>query len=311
MFPVVHSFSIIVPTIGRHALLARLLSSIARQRHPVLEVIIVDQSPAAVDIKELLAALSAGAMTPRLRYVHAPQIRGAAEARNYGALIAGGEILLFLDDDVTIDEDFVYWLARAFEDRTVAGAAGMINDANGRRPSAIYRFFFQLFYVGEFRQRRQEIWWSNHKGLALTNTLPGVVAYRKSIWSEYRFDEALTGHSLGEDIDLSYRVGKKRKLVIDTRAHCLHYSAPAPYKRERRVMTAIIAFYHYHFRKNMRGTPLQWFQFAWINVGYLLFTIAQCDHDRLLGLGDGWREIMRRGVAYRPKPEQVPARADH
>lgn len=299
------SFTVVIPTIGRQRLLKQVVSSVAKQRCPVLEIIIVDQTQESLD-QRLLADLSVSETSTRVRYFHAPKLRGAAEARNYGAGFAQGDVILFLDDDVEIAGDYLYWLALIFENLEVAGASGMIEDTHIRRVPMWYQWLFRLFYIGEFRQRRQEIWWSDKRKPMLTNTLPGVVAYRRVIWENYKFDEALTGHSIGEDIDLSYRIGKRWLLVIDTRARCLHDPAPAVYKSPRRVMAETIAFYHYHFRKNMEGTCSQWLQFLWVNVGFLFLSLVQLNYGKLLGFFDGWREIFRRPTAYRPSRLNTP-----
>lgn len=294
------TFSVIVPTVMRHQLLEGLLRSVAGQCYPVSEVIIVDQTPQPAN-QENLAACLVNEPPIALCYLHAPIVNGAAQARNYGGTIAIGNIVLFLDDDVTLDSEFTLRLAHAFEDPTVAGATGMIVDTHNPRPSAFYRLLFRAFFIGEFRQVRQEIWWSGKKGIMRTNTLPGVVAYRRDIWREYQFDETFTGHSTGEDTELSYRIGKHWKLVIDTRTYCLHDPAPATYKTARSLMANTLLFYHYHFRKNMRGTLSQWFQLLWIIIGYVLRGVIRRDTRQLLGILDGWRGIMERGIIYRPE----------
>ena len=95
--------SIIVPTIGRPASMARLLRSLSAQRGaPAFEVVVVADG---------VAPAATGTGDPRgwpfeLR-VTACEGRGAAAARNTGARAATSHVLLFLDDDVELDEGTV------------------------------------------------------------------------------------------------------------------------------------------------------------------------------------------------------------
>ncbi len=99
--------SVVVPCYGGQDQLDRVLEALAGQTHPGhrLEVIIADDgSPVAPDLS------AAGALDVQL--VQQPD-RGfrAAAARNLGARAAGGEVLLFLDQDTVPEPDYVAALA--------------------------------------------------------------------------------------------------------------------------------------------------------------------------------------------------------
>jgi glycosyltransferase involved in cell wall biosynthesis len=85
--------SLIVATCGRAAELQRLLESIVVQRHPDLEVIVVDQNPD--DRVMRVIAPYQGA----LEIVHRRSEPGATRARNVGLAVATGDIIGFPDDD--------------------------------------------------------------------------------------------------------------------------------------------------------------------------------------------------------------------
>jgi glycosyltransferase involved in cell wall biosynthesis len=61
-----------------------------------------------------------------LRYVQQKN-QGATAARNYGATISQSEILVFLDDDITISPQTLEAFAHTFEQRTKVLAMGTIN----------------------------------------------------------------------------------------------------------------------------------------------------------------------------------------
>jgi GT2 family glycosyltransferase len=51
----------------------------------------------------------------------------------------------------------------------------------------------------------------------------GAVVYLRHILQQYSFDEWLRGYSYLEDLDFSYRIGKKYKLAVVANAHFHHY----------------------------------------------------------------------------------------
>jgi GT2 family glycosyltransferase len=98
------SLSIVVPTHDRRARLGRLLGALARlyragARFDV--VIVIDGSTDGT-----AQMLSAFAAPYRLQVIAQPQ-RGPGAARNAGIRAATGDVLLFLDDDVVPQGDFV------------------------------------------------------------------------------------------------------------------------------------------------------------------------------------------------------------
>ncbi|HXW03666.1 MAG TPA: glycosyltransferase [Vicinamibacterales bacterium] len=90
--------SVVVPTFNRRDSLTRLLQSLGRSRTAAasrLEVIVVDDGSS----DGTLEVVRRGGW-PFSLHVLTQQRRGAAVARNAGARVATGDVLLFLDDDV-------------------------------------------------------------------------------------------------------------------------------------------------------------------------------------------------------------------
>jgi glucosyl-dolichyl phosphate glucuronosyltransferase len=68
---------------------------------------------------------------PRFRYIFEPQ-QGLSHARNTGIRKANGEVIAFVDDDVTVDADWLRELTTPFEGLRWAGAGGKIRAENAR-----------------------------------------------------------------------------------------------------------------------------------------------------------------------------------
>ena len=94
------------------------VDSVRGQSLPSLEIILV------VDYNDALYQRATVAM-PDVIVVENQERRGLSGARNTGAARAGGEIIAFLDDDATAHEDWLWFLADAYENSAVVGTGGL------------------------------------------------------------------------------------------------------------------------------------------------------------------------------------------
>ncbi|MEM8997367.1 MAG: glycosyltransferase [Acidobacteriota bacterium] len=93
--------SVLIPTLDRYPYLDVVLEQLARQTAPVLEVLVIDQT--APERRRKAWATPAG-LDVRVFERDRP---GQSSARNVGLRAARGEVILFLDDDVEMDDDLV------------------------------------------------------------------------------------------------------------------------------------------------------------------------------------------------------------
>lgn len=96
--------SVIIPTYNKLSRLKLTLHALLRQRYPEYEIIIVDDG-SDVETREYLHNLK-DKNADVIRIIS--QInQGRARARNIGARHAKGDRLVFVDDDIIVDKDFV------------------------------------------------------------------------------------------------------------------------------------------------------------------------------------------------------------
>lgn len=108
--------SIIVCTYNGGDHLPNCLRACLAVEYPDLEVVLVDDG--STDNTESVAA-----KFPTVRYVRQDHA-GLAAARNRGAKEATGSLLAYTDDDCEPDRDWLFWIARAFENPAVGAAGG-------------------------------------------------------------------------------------------------------------------------------------------------------------------------------------------
>lgn len=203
------TISIVVPTKDRPDEVARMLASIRAQATMPLEVIVVDQSTPAYELEPF----------PELVHLHDATIGGASAARNRGALVAAGDVVLFLDDDVVLESDCVGEIARAFAARpALVGAQCAIHNPWDDAPPSLYDLSTRIFEHGFFDSRP-----ARRAGEQIPRLIDGLAsAYRRDFLKRERFDEALPGYSLAEDWDLTKRAARYGTLTIVTTARVRH-----------------------------------------------------------------------------------------
>lgn len=128
--------SVIIPTHDRSLILEQTLSHLACQRFAgKWEIIVVNSN--CTDETDRVVRSSQAEFSTEVKLVYAER-RGAAAARNAGAKAAAGKFLLFMDDDILAEPDFVskhfagvsgnegYWIVGQFpflpeQEKTVFG----------------------------------------------------------------------------------------------------------------------------------------------------------------------------------------------
>jgi hypothetical protein len=94
------TFSIVIPAYNRESFIERAVTSCLRQRHPALEVIVVDDG--SIDRTSTIVS---NIHDRRLRLIVQPANRGLAAARNLGIAQARAEWVITLDSDDELTSD--------------------------------------------------------------------------------------------------------------------------------------------------------------------------------------------------------------
>jgi len=117
--------SVIIPTINRYNDLLNTVNDLMRQNFKDFEIIIIDQTD---NINEkIVSQIKSNSIT---NYILS-NVKSASAARNIGIIESKGDILLFLDDDVIInDKEYLSYFISNLKDTSISGIVGPIIDIN-------------------------------------------------------------------------------------------------------------------------------------------------------------------------------------
>ena len=280
--------TVIIPTKNRESDLRSTLQDLAAQTRRPDEVVVIDQSA--------VPSLNTGNCSLALSYIHAPELSGAAAARNLAMDLAAGDLWIFLDDDVILEPQYVEEIVKAYSPG-ITGVSGIIT--NYRTPPLSQRLFDMCFSKGPFSDDRQRIYWRAEE-LRFKQPQPvrqfgcGVMSFRAAAIRCLRFDPNLIGGSLAEDIDFCAHLPSNSKLVIAPNARLIHKRSAVGRATAHWLDLHSQAAVYMRTRNWHRGW-LDDLAFAWLQVGYAFIATIGTMKRRSLEPFRSWRRGSERG----------------
>jgi GT2 family glycosyltransferase len=216
------SVSFVIPTFRRPEALKATLDAMLAVEHPpeLCDVIVVDNAPDGAT--ETVVRGCAG-LAIAVRYVVEPR-GGSARARNRGARVARGELLILCDDDILVEPDHIrrhLETRERYGDCLVGGSwqfAPKTLEALTRTPFGRYRIALDQRFRGrpDGRQLDENCW--DVEALAACN----LVISRRLFWELGGFDEEFP-FAGAEDLEFSMRATRAGcRLIRDEGIRLLH-----------------------------------------------------------------------------------------
>jgi glycosyltransferase involved in cell wall biosynthesis len=296
---------LVIATKGRPEPLTAALDSAGPELASDGEVIVVDGDPAqsARPVVEELRIRH-----PQLELVYIDRGGGSAIQRNVGIDAASGDVVVFIDDDCTIEPGMFAALSTAYDDPTVVGATGRIHRPRrdgvvaepdsrlrwlilgGGRQGAMTSFGFRrpIFDVQQPRD---------------VQYMPGpLMSARRDVAAEVRFDEALTEYALGEDDDFSYRTSLRGRVRYEPTAAVLHHELGWTSMDHRALDRLRVINRTYLFQKNFPQTFRARAGFTALLAILCAHRVLNRDWSGLRGLTEGMCQARRSSGAGPVRP---------
>lgn len=261
------------------------LDSIFDQTVAAREIIVVDDSDNN-ETELLINSLKQDSRQEDLIYIRNSGEKSATLARNLGIQTSRGDFVMFLDDDVILDESHFSEIMKVFGDFPNAmGAQGwMVQDYRKGLFNSLLRIAARVFYLGHTVENQCRAYPSTN--VTYPYTLSGIVscewlhgcncAICKKILKEFCFDERLREYTWKEDLDLSYRIQRKYpgSLYITPKARLIHKESSAGRRPLKRLTYIKEAYTLYVFFKDFDSGIKSKAIFIWSKIGALLFLLS-------------------------------------
>lgn len=276
------------------------LESSARVLLSNSEVIVVDGDPAR-SAESVVQELAHRHPEMHIRYVASEA--GAALQRNVGIDLAYGDIVVFIDDDCTVEPGLFEALARAYGDPSVVGATGRIDGPSCERLGSNPHSRLRWLLLGGGRQGSMTRFGFRCPIMDVEQArdvqfMPGpLMSARRGLAAEVRFDERLAAYSLGEDDDFSYRLSRRGRIRYEPSAVVSHHELGWRQMDRRQMDRLQVVNRTYLFRKNYSQTLRARAGFATLLAALCAHRVLNREWSGLRGLVDGIRHVHRWGVS--------------
>lgn len=292
----VASVSVVFPTKNRPQDVAAAVESVLAQTVLPCQIIVVDQSSTEESRRGLMARIQLLPLDIRsaVEYIHLfdPIVRGLTEARNRSLPLVTGEFVLFLDDDVVLEPEFIERILEVYRDHAEAtGVSGIVT--NYSAPPASLLYWTHIFMRGPFWDDRQPVYWKASRlrdgdPVRVSRLGGGLMSFRRLAIQGMAFDENLRGACDGEDVDFCCHLQPGSVLMITPRARLIHKMSPAG-RASQHWLARHTRTMRYLYQRNWERGAFNRICFAWLNVGYVLAaTLGSVRHLSL----DSWRAVM-------------------
>ena len=261
------SISVVIPTCEREEHLVETITEVIKQDYTKYEVLVIDKTVRHKPETQVYLEQQTNAITIKLFRLTCASLPGA---RNYALRHCSGEIILFIDDDVRLEQGFLVAHARNYVDRPEIGAvAGRVFDRMKLGDSG------GELEIEDLPPEASDpgIAWY-HIDLVHTVKAQRVISargcnmsYRREVFTKYglNFDERFRGSAVREESDFCLRLRQTGYHIwFDPEASLVHLGEESGgcHDISTRSLKYQVTFYHNHFFMGLKNlTPNQCLRF--------------------------------------------------
>lgn len=238
---------------------------------------------------------------------------GLTRQRNIGIRASTGDLLFFFDDDVVLDPDYLRHAVAVYADdrsERIGAVCGHVllppppRLSPGSMMRAAVQSLFLLDSLGDGRLKLSGFPTFPHRqetGRDIECLSGCCMSFRRAVFARAQFDEALSGYSFMEDIDIAQSVRKQGYAIYyEPAARLEHRESVGGRETREDVSRMLVRNYDYLFRKHWNTGVLRRLAFRWALLGLLVKgLVPRRNMARLRGTRAGLRDL-RRGEHLRP-----------
>ena len=269
--------SVVIPTKDRPDALFKCISSILNQKVLPNEVLIVDDGNLPGKFVSDIAKKTE-ATGIQFQYIK-KDIPGLSMSRNIGASRAKSSVVLFLDDDVVLDREYVEVLKEDWEKHKQEGSLGGIGGVikNLRKITFMEKLFHGIFLLSspakwDVTDVGFQVWTTEVKKEEKVFYLPGgVTSFKKDLIAKIPFRQLSPGRTPADDVEFFLKTKKQGYyFILDPRARLFHKQTPAA--RENDFARGEKEGYNQCviFSDNVEKNMLNYLKFCWSSTGWVL-----------------------------------------
>jgi len=268
--------SVVIATMNREEELRQCLNSIKRQTYLPKEIIIVDdgnlnQHDIAKSIPEDID----------FKY-HKKNEPSLSKSRNIGAKLAESQLLLFLDDDVVLEPNYIKEIIKVFKSDLHAKIAGVSGIIINREEKPSFLKLWERAFLLSLGKPGVILPWGFYTKIdrinevIQTDWIPGGLScFRKEVFEYFQlYDFKDFGHKGGRhglaDVEFSLRIREKYKLVVTPHAKLYHYRPKATKVRSYNVGYKQAFNQGVLFAKYCKKSVFNYICFIWALIGLIL-----------------------------------------
>jgi glycosyltransferase involved in cell wall biosynthesis len=215
------TYSTVIPTKDRPREAAAAVEDILGQTRLPKQIIVVDASTPPLRLPESIHRRAAAA---GVELVVSHRKPSTAAQRNHGVDLVDAAVVLFLDDDVSIESHYVATLLERWERSGFSSFGGIMGsplpiDYHSHLGLALRRLFM-LHYIDPAggsttirRSRKLRFVPLPAEDVEVPAVGAGGTAFRTELVRRHRFDDHFHGYALGEDLEMSFRLGREAPIL--------------------------------------------------------------------------------------------------
>jgi glycosyltransferase involved in cell wall biosynthesis len=268
-----NKIAFVVPTKDRPEDLRKMLASLQAQTRLPDQLIVVDGSNP--DVRHVVDEFA----TLRIEYVRVfpPSL---AKQRNAGMKQVRQDITLagYLDDDIVLEPDAVEKMLQFWEGSGADLGGTVFNITNSPMPRAVW--LKRWFWIDSPMPGRvlpsgcASVLGCQPSDIETDWLCGGATVWRKEVVQNYPYDEWFQGTGFMEDVDFSFNVREKYRLMLVSSAKLAHYSPPVRPDRQYLLGKWQIVNRMYLVRK-YRSRGLSVLR-GWVaSIGFILWHLGQ------------------------------------